>query len=32
LEKQIIAGTISVPNANTVEEMKAVRAKYPLMR
>ena len=32
LEKQIISGTISVPNANTVEEMKAVRAKYPLMR
>ena len=32
LEKQIIAGTISVPNANTVKEMKAVRTKYPLMR
>ena len=32
LEKQIISGRILVPNANTVEEMKAVRAKYPLMR
>ena len=32
LERQIISGKISVPNANTVEEMKAVRAKYPLMR
>ena len=32
LESQIISGAISVPNANTVDEMKAVRAKYPLMR
>jgi basic membrane protein A len=32
LEKQIISGKISVPNANTLEEMKAVRSKYPLKR
>jgi basic membrane protein A len=32
LEKQIISGKISVPNANTLEEMKAVRLKYPLKR
>jgi basic membrane protein A len=32
LEKQIISGKISVPNANTLEEMKAVRSKYPLTR
>jgi basic membrane lipoprotein Med (substrate-binding protein (PBP1-ABC) superfamily) len=32
LEKQIISGKISVPNANTGEEMKAVRSKYPLKR
>jgi len=32
LEKQIISGKISVPNANTLDEMKAVRAKYPLTK
>ncbi len=32
LEKQIISGQISVPNANTLDEMKAVRSKYPLIR
>ena len=32
LEKQIISGSISVPNANTVNEMKAVRSKYPLTK
>ena len=32
LEKQIISGKISVPNANTLDEMKAVRSKYPLTR
>jgi basic membrane protein A len=32
LEKQIISGSISVPNANTVDEMKAVRSKYPLTK
>jgi basic membrane protein A len=32
LEKQIISGQISVPNANTLEEMKTVRSKYPLTR
>ncbi len=32
LEKQIISGQISVPNANTLDEMKAVRSKYPLTR
>jgi hypothetical protein len=32
LEKQIISGNISVPNANTLDEMKAVRAKYPLTK
>ncbi len=32
LEKQIISGKISVPNANTLDEMKAVRSKYPLTK
>jgi basic membrane protein A len=32
LEKRIIAGEISVPNANTVGEMKAVRSNYPLTK
>jgi basic membrane protein A len=32
LEKQIVSGKISVPNANTLDEMKAVRAKYPLTK
>jgi basic membrane protein A len=32
LENQIISGKISVPNANTLEEMKAVRSKFPLTR
>ena len=32
LEKQIISGKVSVPNANTLDEMKAVRSKYPLKR
>lgn len=32
LEKQIISGSITVPNANTVDEMKAVRSKYPLKK
>ena len=32
LEKQIITGKISVPNANTLDEMKAVRSKYPLTK
>jgi basic membrane protein A len=32
LEKQIVSGEISVPNANTLDEMKAVRAKYPLTK
>ena len=32
LEKQIIAGQISVPNANTLDEMKAVRSTFPLTR
>ncbi len=32
LKKQIISGKISVPNANTLEEMKAVRTKYPLTK
>ena len=32
LEKQIISGQISVPNANTLDEMKAVRSKYPLTK
>ena len=30
LEKQIILGNISVPNANTVADIQAVRAQYPL--
>jgi basic membrane protein A len=32
LEKQIISGQITVPNANTLDEMKAVRSTYPLTR
>ncbi len=32
LEKQIISGQVSVPTANTLKEMKAVRSKYPLTR
>ena len=32
LEKQIISGQISVPNANTLDEMKAVRSKFPLTK
>jgi basic membrane protein A len=32
LEKKIISGKISVPNANTLDEMKAVRSQYPLTR
>jgi basic membrane protein A len=32
LEKRIIAGEISVPNANTVDEMKVVRSNYPLAK
>jgi basic membrane protein A len=32
LEKQIISGKISVPNANTLDEMKAVRSQYPLTK
>jgi basic membrane protein A len=32
LEKDIIAGRVTVPNANTLEEMQSVRSKYPLKR
>ncbi len=32
LEKQIISGKVSVPTANTLKEIKAVRSKYPLTR
>ena len=32
LENQIISGKISVPNANTLDEMKAVRSRYPLTK
>ena len=32
LEKQIISGKVPVPNANTLDEMKAVRSKYPLTK
>ena len=32
LEKQIISGKISVPNANTLDEMKAVRSTYSLTK
>ena len=32
LEKQIISGQISVPNANSLDEMKAVRSKFPLTK
>jgi basic membrane protein A len=32
LEQDIISGKISVPTANTLEEMQAVRSKYPLKR
>jgi len=32
LEKQIVSGKISVPTANTLDEMKAVRSKYPLTK
>lgn len=32
LERQIISGQIDVPTANTLAEMQAVRAKYPLTR
>jgi basic membrane protein A len=32
LEQQIVAGKISVPNANTLDEMNAVRSKYPLTK
>jgi basic membrane protein A len=32
LEKQIISGQISVPNANSLDEMKAVRSTYPLTK
>jgi basic membrane protein A len=32
LEKQINSGKISVPNANTLDEMKAVRSTYPLTK
>jgi basic membrane protein A len=32
LEKQIISGKLSVPNANTLDEMKAVRSTYPLTK
>jgi basic membrane protein A len=32
LEKQIISGKISVPNASTLDEMKAVRSTYPLTK
>jgi basic membrane protein A len=32
LEKQIISGKIVVPNADTLDEMKAVRSAYPLTK
>ena len=32
LEKQIISGNISVPTANTLADIKAIRSKYPLTR
>jgi len=32
LEKQIVSGAISVPTANTLDEMEAVRAKYTLTK
>lgn len=32
LESDIVSGRIKVPNANTLEEMEAVRAEYPLKR
>ena len=32
LEKQIISGQISVPNANSLDEMKAVRSTYQLTK
>jgi len=32
LEKQIISGNISVPTANTLADIKAVRSKFPLTR
>jgi len=32
LEQQIVSGQIVVPTANTLDEMEAVRAKYPLIR
>jgi basic membrane protein A len=32
LERQIISGRIAVPTANTLDEMKAVRSDYSLMR
>jgi len=32
LEKQIISGEVSVPNASTLDEMKAVRSTYPLTK
>jgi basic membrane protein A len=32
LERYVVSGRISVPTANTLDEMKAVRAKYPLTR
>jgi basic membrane protein A len=32
LEQDIISGRVTVPTANTLEEMQAVRSKYPLKR
>jgi len=32
LEQDIISGKVTVPTANTLEEMQAVRSKYPLKR
>jgi basic membrane protein A len=32
LEKQIISGKISVPTANTLADIKAIRSKFPLTR
>ena len=32
LERAIVSGRIIVPTANTLEEMQAVRARYPLTK
>jgi hypothetical protein len=32
LERAIVSGRIVVPTANTLEEMQAVRARYPLTK